>query len=182
MAGQPGRDARRLIFIDETWAKTNMTRLRGRSRRGERLLAKVAHGHWKTTTLVAALGIEGITCSTVVDGAVNGDVFEAFVEQVLVPTLRPGDVVIMDNLSSHKRQRTRHLIEAAGAELEFLPPYSPDLNPIENIFAKVKQLLRSLGARTREALWLGMQGLLEKVTPSDAVNCFNHCGYKLHLS
>jgi transposase len=110
---------------------------------GERLIDKVPHGHWKTTTLIAALGISGMRCSTVVDGAVNGDVFEAFVEQVLVPELRRGDVVVMDNLSSHKRQRVRELIEAAGARLVFLPPYSPDLNPIELIFAKVKQLLRS---------------------------------------
>jgi hypothetical protein len=103
-----------LIFVDETWAKTNMVRLRGRAPRGERLVAKTPHGHWKTTTLIAALDIEGMRCSTVVDGAVNGDVFEAFVEQVLVPELRPGDVVIMDNLSSHKRARIRELIEAVA--------------------------------------------------------------------
>jgi len=125
--GQPTIDAKRLIFIDETWAKTNMTRLRGRARRGERLIDKTPHGHWQTfpgATLIAALGIEGICCSTTVDGAVNGDVFEAFVDQVLVPQLKPGDVVVMDNLSSHKRARTRQLIEQAGAELMFLPPYS----------------------------------------------------------
>ena len=120
-------------------------------------------------------------CSTVVDGAVNGDVFEAFVEQVLVPELRYGDVVIMDNLSSHKRERIRALIEAAGARLFFLPPYSPDLNPIELIFAKVKQLLRSLACRTREALWQAMQSVLNKVTPSDASNCYKHCGYTLQM-
>jgi len=170
-----------LIFIDETWAKTNMARLRGRSPRGERLLAKVPHGHWKTTTLIAALGIEGIRCSTVVDGAVNADVFEAFVEKVLVPQLRPGDVVVMDNLSSHKRARTRVLIESAGAELRFLPPYSPDLNPIEHIFSKVKQLLRSLACRTRRELWESMQSVLDAVVPTDAENCFWHCGYPLHL-
>ncbi len=158
-----------------------MTRLRGRAPVGQRLIDKTPHGHWKTTTLIAALGIAGVRCSTVVDGAVNGDVFEAFVAQVLVRQLRPGDVVIMDNLSSHKRQRTRQLIEAAGAQLWFLPPYSPDLNPIEMIFAKIKQLLRSLGCRTREALWQAMQSVLNQVSPSDAANCFKHCGYTLRL-
>jgi transposase len=170
-----------LIFIDETWTKTNMTRLRGRAPRGQRLVDKTPHGHWKTTTLIAALGIAGMRCSTVVDGAVNGDVFEAFVEQVLVPELRSGDVVIMDNLSSHKRQRIRALIETAGARLVFLPPYSPDLNPIEMIFAKVKQLLRSLACRTRDALWHAMQSVLDQVTPEDAVNCYKHCGYTLQM-
>jgi transposase len=161
--------------------KTNMTRLRGRARRGERLIDKTPHGHWKTTTLIAALGMSGIRCSTVVDGAVNGDIFESFVEHILIPELRPGDVVIMDNLSSHKRARTRNLIEAAGAEIEFLPPYSPDLNPIEMVFSKLKQLLRSLGLRTREALWSSMQSVLDQVTPRDAQNCFRHCGYSLGL-
>lgn len=158
-----------------------MTRLRGRSLRGERLLAKTPHGHWQTTTLIAALGIEGICCSTTVDGAVNADVFEAFVAQVLVRELKPGDVVVMDNLSSHKRARTRQLIEQAGAELMFLPPYSPDLNPIEMIFSKVKRLLRSLACRTREALWTAMQSMLDKVTTTDAINCFKHCGYTLQV-
>ncbi len=159
-----------MIFIDETWAKTNMTRLRGRAPRGQRLIDKTPHGHWKTTTLIAALGISGVRCSTVVDGAVNGDVFEAFVEQVLVPELRAGDLVIMDNLSSHKRLRIGQLIEAAGARLVFLPPYSPDLNPIEMIFAKIKQALRSLACRTRDALWNVMQSVLDQVTPEDAIN------------
>jgi transposase len=158
-----------------------MTRLRGRAPRGERLIDKTPHGHWKTTTLIAALGISGMRCSTVVDGAVNGDLFEAFVEQVLVPELRPGDVVIMDNLSSHKRQRIRELIEDAGARLVFLPPYSPDLNPIELVFAKVKQLLRSMACRTRDALWKAMQSVLDQVTPSDALNCYKHCGYTLQM-
>lgn len=158
-----------------------MTRTRGRAPIGERLLAKVPHGHWKTTTLIAALGLAGIRCSTVVDGAVNADVFQAFVEQVLVSQLRPGDVVIADNLSSHKRARTRQLIEEAGATLLFLPPYSPDLNPIEMIFSKIKQLLRSLACRTREALWNAMQTVLDRVSASDAANCFTHCGYTLQL-
>ena len=158
-----------------------MTRLRGRAPRGQRLIDKTPHGHWKTTTLIAALGMSGMRCSTVVDGAVNGDVFEAFVEQVLVPELQSGDVVIMDNLSSHKRQRIRELIEGIGVRLVFLPPYSPDLNPIELIFAKVKQLLRSLACRTRDALWKAMQSVLDQVTPSDAANCYEHCGYTLQM-
>jgi transposase len=170
-----------LIFIDETWAKTNMTRLRGRARIGQRLIAKIPHGHWKTTTLIAALCAGGIHCSTVVDGAINADVFEAFVKQVLVPQLRPGDVVVLDNLSSHKRVSIREIIEVAGATLLFLPPYSPDLNPIEMIFSKLKQLLRSMGCRTRESLWNAMQSVLNKVTASDAANCFSHCGYTLQM-
>lgn len=156
-----------------------MTRRRGRAPRGERVIDRTPHGHWKTTTLIAALGIEGVRCSTVVDGAVNADIFEWFVERVLVPELEPGDTVIMDNLSSHKRSRTRELIESSGAMLAYLPPYSPDLNPIEMVFSKVKQLLRTLGCRTREALWDAMQGVLDQITPSDASNCFRHCGYTL---
>ena len=159
-----------------------MTRLRGRAPRGERLIDKIPHGHWKTTTLIAALGISGMRCSTVVDGAINGDLFEAFVEQVLVPELRPGDVVVMDNLSSHKRHRVRELIEDANAHLVFLPAYSPDLNPIEMIFAKVKQLLRSMACRTRNALWNAMQSVLDQVTTSDALNCYKHCGYTLQMN
>ena len=170
-----------MIFIDETWAKTNMTRLRGRSLRGQRLIDKTPHGHWKTTTLIAALGIEGVRCSTVVDGPIDGDVFESFVAQVLVPQLKPGDLVVLDNLSSHKRERTRERIEAQGAELLFLPPYSPDLNPIEMIFSKVKQLLRSLACRNRKDLWQAMQQVLDQVTATDASNCFRHCGYTLRL-
>ena len=158
-----------------------MTRLRGRAPRGERLIDKTPHGHWKTTTLIAALGISGMRCSTVVDGAVNGDTFEAFVEQVLVPELRLGDVVVMDNLSSHKRYRVRELIEDASAHLVFLPAYSPDLNPIELVFPKVKQLLRSRACRTRDALWKAMQSVLDQVTASDAINCFKHCGYTLQM-
>jgi len=157
-----------------------MTRLRGRAPRGERLIGKVPHGHWKTSTLIAALGLPGVRCSAVIDGAVNAAAFEAFIEQVLVPQLRHGDVVVLDNLSSHKGTRTRELIEAAGARLEFLPPYSPDLNPIEMVFAKIKQALRSLACRTRDSLWDAMQSVLDTVTPTDAANCFRHCGYSLH--
>jgi transposase len=133
-----------------------MMRLRGRAPRGERLVAGIPFGHWKTTTLIAALGIGGMRCSTLVDGAINAALFEAFVEEVLVPELQSGDVVVLDNLSSHKGARTRTLIEETGATLLFLPPYSPDFNPIEMIFAKVKQLLRSLASRSQSALWQAM--------------------------
>lgn len=158
-----------------------MTRLRGRAPRGERLVAHTPHGHWQTTTRIAALGISGVHCATVVDGAVNADVFEAFVAEVLVPQLQPGDLVVLDNLSSHKRARTQSLIRAAGADVRYLPPYSPDLNPIEMIFSKIKQLLRSLACRTKDELWAAMQSVLNRVTPSDAQNCFRHCGYTLQV-
>lgn len=174
---QLGLDPQKLIFIDETWANTKMTRLRGRCRRGERLVARIPHGHWKTTTLIAALDHRGIRCSTTVDGPVNRDVFEAFVAQVLVPALRPGELVVLDNLSSHKGPRTPQLIRAAGAELVYLPPYSPDLNPIELAFSKIKQRLRSLACRSVARLWEVMQSVLDAVTPTDAEHFFRHCGY-----
>jgi transposase len=147
-----------------------MTRLRGRAPVGERLVAKVPHGHWRTTTLIAALSTAGIRCSTVVEGAINADVFEAFVAQVLVPQLRAGDVVVLDNLSSHKRASTRATIEAAGATLLFLPPYSPDLNPIEQVFAKLKTLLRKAGERTIEATWRRIGSLLSHFTRAECAN------------
>ena len=178
---QAGLEPAKLVFIDETWAKTNMTRLRGRAPVGERLVDRVPHGHWKTTTLIAALDHRGMRCSTVVDGAVNGDVFAAFVAQVLAPTLAPGDVVVMDNLSSHKGARVRELIEARGATRLLLPPYSPDLNPIELAFAKLKQLMRSAGHRTMAALWTDVQRMLERITASDATGFIRHCGYTLHV-
>lgn len=174
--------ASRLIFVDETWTKTNMARVRGRAPRGERLVAKIPHGHWKTTTLIGALGIQGMRCAAVVDGAVNADMFEAFVEQVLLPELRPGDIVIMDNLSSHKRERVIELIQRAQAELRYLPPYSPDLNPIELVFSKIKQAFRTLGHRTQEALWRSVQSVLDQVTPSDATKCMRHAGYTLQVN
>jgi transposase len=157
-----------------------MTRLRGRAPRGERLIDKSPHGHWMTTTLIAALGIDGMRCSLVTDGAVNGDIFESFVRHVLLPELKPGDVVVMDNLSSHKGAAIRQLIESAGAELAYLPPYSPDLNPIELVFSKIKQLLRTLACRTQRALWDSMQSVLDAVTARDALHCFRHAGYTLH--
>ncbi len=156
-----------------------MTRLYGRALRGERIVGCVPHGHWKTTTLIAALDITGLRCSMTLDGAVNRLAFEAFVEQVLTPSLHPGDLVVMDNLSSHKGPRTAALIRAVDAELVYLPPYSPDFNPIEQAFSKIKQALRTLAARTVDALWTEMQSVLDRVTPSDASGYFRHCGYPL---
>jgi len=167
------------VFIDEAWAKTNMTRTRGRAPVGERLVARIPHGHWKTTTLIAALDQQGMRCSMTLDGAVNQEAFESFVEQVLIKTLSRGDVVVMDNLSSHKGARVKQLIESAGATLLYLPPYSPDLNPIEMAFSKLKQLLRSAAHRTVETLWQNLQGMLDPITTSDAANFVRHCGYVL---
>lgn len=174
-----GIDPGKLVFIDETWATTNMTRLRGRGLRGQRVVGKVPHGHWKTTTLLAAIDQVGVRCSMVLDGAVNREAFEAFVRTILLPRLKPGDIVVMDNLSSHKGPTVRELIESAGATVLYLPPYSPDLNPIELAFSKIKQALRSLEARTMEVLWRSMQGVLDRITASDARGYFRHCGYPL---
>jgi transposase len=176
-ADQPSLDPERLVFIDETWAATNMARRYGRAPVGERLVCAVPHGHWQTTTFVAALRAGGLTCPLVIDGAVNGDLFVAYVEQQLVPTLRPGDVVVMDNLSSHKRARVREAIEGAGGRLLYLPPYSPDLNPIEQAFAKLKALLRKAGERTVEGLWAFLGGALDLFVPDECQNYFRHCGY-----
>lgn len=178
---QAGLDPARLVFVDETWAKTNMTRPRGRAPVGERLVAAVPHGHWKTTTLVAALDRRGVRCSATVDGAVNGQIFEAFVGQVLVPSLSAGDVVVMDNLSSHKGAGVRRAVESAGASVLYLPPYSPDLNPIEMAFAKLKGLMRSAGHRTIDALWKDVQRMLDLVTSCDAAGFLRHCGYTLQV-
>ena len=156
--------------MDETWAVTNMARRYGRAPKGERLVGAVPHGHWKTTTFVAALGLAGLTAPMVVDGAMNGDLFVAYVEQVLVPTLAAGDTVVMDNLSSHKRVRVRELIEAAGCTLLFLPPYSPDLNPIELAFAKLKALLRKAGKRTVEELWAFLGQVVDAFSPQECCN------------
>lgn len=172
-----GLDPRRLIFIDETWATTNMTRLRGRAPRGQRVIEAVPHGHWKTTTLIAALDHTGMRCAMLLDGAVNALAFQAFVQRVLTPTLRPRDLVVLDNLSSHKGPRVAELIRAAGAELVYLPPYSPDLNPIELAFSKVKQSLRSLALRSIAEQWNGFQAILDQVTTADARGFFRHCGY-----
>jgi transposase len=167
----------RLVFIDETWAATNMERRYGRAPVGERLVCAVPHGHWKTTTFVAALRVGGLSCPLVIDGAVNGDVFLAYVEQQLAPSLRAGDVVVMDNLSSHKRAGVRQAIEAAGATLVYLPPYSPDMNPIELVFGKLKGLLRKASRRTVEGLWSFLGDALDLFSAEECRNYFRHCGY-----
>jgi transposase len=170
-------DPNRLVFIDETWAKTNMTRTRGWRQRGRALVAKVPHGHWKTMTFLAALRHDRITAPFVFDGPINGDAFTAYVEQVMVPTLQPGDVVVLDNLGSHKSTKVRQLIRAAGAHLLFLPPYSPDLNPIEQVFAKLKALLRKAEERTVEAVWRRIGTLLDRFMPEECSNYFRNSGY-----
>ena len=175
--GQLDLDPERLVFIDETWASTNMARTHGRAPRGERLRAPVPFGHWKTTTFVGALRRSGLVAPMVLDGPINRDAFEAYVEQILVPDLGPGDVVIMDNLSSHKGPRVRALIEAAGATVRFLPPYSPDLNPIEKAFSKLKAMLRKAAERTVDALWNAIGRLIDLFTPAECDNYFAACGY-----
>ena len=165
------------MFIDETWASTNMARRFGRAPRGQRLRMAVPHGHWKTTTFVAGLRLTGMVAPFVLDGPINRQAFEVYVERVLAPELSPGDVVVMDNLSSHKGAQTRELIEAAGASLLYLPPYSPDFNPIENAFAKLKALLRKAAERTVAGLWDAIGRLLDLFTPSECANYFAAAGY-----
>jgi transposase len=174
---QPDLDPDRLVFIDETGASTKMARLRGRAPKGERCRAPVPHGHWKTTTFTGALRLSGMTAPMVLDGPMNGAAFLAYVEQVLVPTLRSGDIVIMDNLPAHKPGPVRAAIEAAGAELLFLPPYSPDYNPIENAFSKLKSILRKAAARSVEDLWRVIGEAIDAFTPSECHNYFAACGY-----
>jgi transposase len=166
-----------LVFIDETWTKTNMAPLRGWAPRGARFVAKVPHGHWKTLTFVAALRHDRIEAPWVLDGPVNGECFKTYVEKVLVPTLAPGDIVMMDNLGSHKGKAIRRAIRAAGAKLFFLPKYSPDLNPIEQVFAKLKHLLRKAAARTVESIIAAIGQLLETYTPQECTNYFTNAGY-----
>ncbi len=155
-----------------------MARLRGRARKGERLRAGIPHGHWKTTTFVAGLRLDGIAAPMVLDGPINRDAFQAYVDQVLVPELKPGDVVLMDNLSSHKGPAVRRAIEAAGANLLYLPPYSPDFNPIEKAFAKLKALLRKAAVRTIGALWDQIGTIFNLFTPAECANYFKAAGYE----
>ena len=171
-------DPAKLVFIDETGLSTKMARLRGRALRGERCRAGVPHGHWKTTTFAGALRLTGMTAPFVYDGAMNGTVFLAYVRQVLLPTLEPGDVVVMDNLPAHKAAGVREAIAQAGARLRFLPPYSPDFNPIENAFAKLKALLRARAERTISALWDAVGSLLDDFAPSACANYFKAAGYE----
>jgi transposase len=170
-------DPARLVFIDETWAKTNMTRLRGWAPCGHKLLGKVPQGHWRTLTFLAALRCDRIDAPCVIDGPINGESFLAYVEQILVPTLRPGDIVVIDNLGSHKAKAVRRAIRAAGAKLFFLPPYSPDLNPIEQVFAKLKTLLRKAAERTIETTWRRIGTLLGAFTPQECASYLRNAGY-----
>jgi transposase len=170
-------DPARLVFIDETWAKTNMTRLSGWAPRGRKLLGKVPQGHWRTLTFLAALRHDRIDAPCVIDGPINGESFQAYVEQILVPALKPGDIVVIDNLGSHKSKAVRRAIRAAGTKLFFLPPYSPDLNPIEQVFAKLKTLLRKAAERTVETTWKRIGTLMRAFTPHECANYFRNAGY-----
>jgi len=165
------------VFLDETWTKTNMTPLRGRCRRGRRLIGAAPFGHWNTSTFLAGLRHDRIVAPLVLDGAINGRSFRAYVEQFLAPTLQPGDVVIADNLASHKVAGVRDAIEARGASLLFLPPYSPDLNPIEQVFAKLKTLLRKAEPRTRETLWQTIGTTLHRFAPDECARYLANSGY-----
>jgi transposase len=169
--------ANRFVFVDETWAKTNMTRLHGRSLRGTRLPAKVPYGHWKTLTFVAGLRADRIIAPCVFDCPINAASFLAWIKQALAQTLSPGDIVVMDNLSSHKNAAVRAALRAVGAKLSFLPPYSPDLNPIEQVFSKLKTLLRKAGERTVQATWKRIGSLLDEFKPHECGNYLTDAGY-----
>ena len=169
----------RLVFIDETWTKTNMAPLRGWAPLGMRPKAKVPHGHWKTTTFLAALRHDRIEAPWLLDSPIDGESFRTYVEKVLVPTLRPGDIVILDNLGSHKGKAVRQLIRSAGAKLFFLPKYSPDLNPIEQVFAKLKHMLRKAAARTVETTCTAIGEILAAFTSDECANYFRNSGYAL---
>lgn len=174
VSGQPIGD---LVFLDETGANTKMIRRYGWGSKSSRVVSDVPHGHWKTTTFLAALRSSGFTAPLVVDGPMNGNVFLAYVEQQLIQTLKPGDLVVMDNLSSHKRVGVKEAIESVGAELMYLPPYSPDLNPIELAFSKLKTLLRKAAARTTDELEREIVRIIELFEPEECLNYFRHCGY-----
>ncbi len=165
------------MFIDETWASTNMARTRGRAPRGERLRAAIPRGHWKTTTFVAGLRNTGMVAPMVLDAPINGIAFQAYVDQVLVPELHSGGIVVMDNLGSHKGAGIRAAIGAAGASLLYLPPYSPEFNPIENAFAKLKAVLRKAAARTVDGLWTAIGRIIDTFTPAECANYFSAAGY-----
>lgn len=176
--GRSELEPQRLIFLDECGTNTKMARLYGRSRRGERCRAAVPHGHWMTTTLVAALSTDGIIAPMIMDGAMDGEMFKAYVQTLLAPCLIPGDIVIMDNLPAHKVSGVREAIEAAGATLLFLPPYSPDFNPIENAISQIKAYLKKAAARTKEQLHAAIAKAIDIITPHNAKNYFTACGYQ----
>lgn len=174
---QPDFDPTRLVFVDETGASTKMARLRGRSPRGQRCISAVPHGHWKTTTFVGGLRLSGMTAPMVIDGAMNGAAFLAWVEQALAPTLSPGDIVVMDNLPAHKPAAVRALIESRGALLRYLPPYSPDFNPIEMAYSKLKALLKKAAARTIATLWDAIADAIRQIQYQDCLGYFTAAGY-----
>lgn len=165
------------MFLDETWASTNMTPTRGRSPVGERCIGQAPYGHWKTTTFVCALRTTGLIAPLVLDGPINGAAFRAWVDQALVPELRPGDIVVLDNLGSHKVAGIAEAIQATGAQLRYLPPYSPDYNPIEQVFAKLKTLLRKAAMRTVDTLWSTIGQLLDRFDPQECERYIRHAGY-----
>lgn len=177
-ARQPDLDPAKLVFLDETGASTKMARLRGRSRKGKRCRGAVPHGHWKTTTLVAGLRLSGITAPGIVDGAMDGEMFAIYAEHFLAPTLSEGDIVILDNLPAHKVAGARAAIEAVGATMLFLPPYSPDFNPIEQAFAKIKAILRKAAARTVETLETAIASALDAFGAEECANYFANSGYE----
>lgn len=174
---QPSMDFGKLVFIDESGAKTNMTRLYGRAMAGQRAIDDTLSGHWHTTTMISSVRLDGTTACMVVDGATTKDIFEAYIQQILLPTIKAGDIVVLDNLSAHKSQRVRELIKSVGAGLWYLPAYSPDLNPIEKMWSKVKSILRTFKAGTKEALVYAIAKALEMVTAGDAEGWFESCGY-----
>ncbi len=176
--GQDDLEIERLFFIDECGTNTKMARTRGRSARGERCRAAIPHGHWKTTTLVAALTPSGIAAPMIMDGAMDGDMFKAYVTHILLKELRPGDTVVMDNLPAHKVAGVREAIEGAGANLVYLPPYSPDFNPIEKAFSQIKAFLKKVAARTKEMLDRAIAAAIDTVTTQNAINYFAACGYQ----
>ena len=175
---QPDLDPEKLVFIDETGASTKMARLRGRAKRGERCRAAIPHGHWKTTTFTAGLRLGGLSAPMLLDGPMDGDAFRAYVTQVLVPELAKGDIVVMDNLPAHKVAGVRDAIEKAGATLLYLPPYSPDFNPIELAFSKLKAILRKAAARTIHELWQAIAQSLDAFSPDECKNYFAAAGYE----
>jgi len=176
--GQDELEIERLFFIDECGTNTKMARTRGRSKRGQRCRAAIPHGHWKTTTLVAALTTSGIAAPMVLDGAMDGEMFVAYTTHILLKELREGDVVIMDNLPAHKVADVRGIIEGAGARLMYLPPYSPDFNPIEKAFSQIKAHLKKAAARTKDKLDQAIANAIETVNPQNAANYFAACGYQ----
>lgn len=175
---QGNLDSSNLVFLDESGAKTNMTRLRGRAQGGQRCVDEAPHGRWETTTMLSSIRLDGTTACMVIEGATTAEVFREYVRQVLVPTLGPGDIVVLDNLAAHKDAEAHRLIEGAGAQLMPLPAYSPDLNPIEKMWSKVKGLLRNAKARSQESLLRAIAAPLRAITPQDALGWFASCGYR----